>query len=122
MDDDTLMNALEWYVKANYGSLDKGELHKFILEVLNENEKVLVTTVNGRVEVFYAFSEDISFACDRQVLLDKGEDALFNGYFKCFDTDKLKEDRKIGFVPFDEYGRLSLTKLEDFSVAPYLFK
>lgn len=122
LDDDTLMDALEWYVKANYGSLDKEELHRFILEVLNENEKVLVTTVNGRVEVFYTFSEGISFTCDRQVLLDKGQDALFNGYFKCFDTDKLKEDRKIGFVPFDEYGRLSLTKLEDFSVTPYLFK
>ncbi len=121
-DDVTLMDALEWYVKSNYGSLDKEELHKVYLEVLNENEKVIVTIVNGRVEVFYAFAEGISFSCDRQVLIDKGSNALFNSYFQCFDTGVLKGDRKIGFVPFDENGKLTPVKFKGFSETPYLFK
>ncbi len=121
-DGDTLIDALEWYVKHNYGSFDSSELHEVYLEVINENEKVIVSMLNGKAEVSYMFGDYMSFVCDRQLLLDTEEEALFNDYFLWFDDKEYKEDRDVAFTPFDSEGRLVPGKLRDFSGTSHMFK
>ena len=106
-DGDDLSDAMTWYVKEHFTEFGKELLHDAYMRVLAEKEKVIVSMNNGEVQVSYAFGDSVSFACERQVLVDVEHDAIFNHYFNSFDDTKVKDER-ISFVPFDGEGNLSL--------------
>ncbi len=104
---DDLSDAMVYYVRKHFTEFDRDMIHDLYLKILSDYEKVIVSVNNGEVQVSYAFGDYVSFACERQVLVDVEHDAIFNHYFNSFEESKIKDDR-IAFVPFDNEGNLFL--------------
>lgn len=79
--------ALGYYCKAKYEKLSPEEKKKYEDKVKEKTEKFIVNIKNGNVGVSLMKDNKITYIGDRQVLIDKKGNGLYNEYISALSND-----------------------------------